>query len=145
MKKFLLVALMSLVCNVIFCQTPVLKFTYDAAGNRISRDVIYLKTNEEINDTSAIIQPFTELLDEMNISIFPNPTKGELEIQIKNLVNGESKICEIYLYGMNGQMLLRDQVVNNRKKLDLSAFQSGMYLLRIEIDKHSREWKIIKE
>lgn len=71
------------------------------------------------------------------IDIFPNPTSGEVQI---NVELRETKDVQISLWDYSGkqlQVLTRTQVQNEYLKYDLQRFPSGLYILYFQIgEKH---------
>ena len=62
---------------------PAYVYTYDASGNRTSREyqTVYLRPGNTDTDTVAHKTSVSEHI----ISIFPNPTQGFLKVTITNL------------------------------------------------------------
>ncbi|MBI9036379.1 MAG: hypothetical protein JEZ03_18105, partial [Bacteroidales bacterium] len=76
-------------------------YTYDANGNRISREVIAIGVDKDSGpkdiydeQTKALAvgfiekQVFEETIVETDITIYPNPTKGQMVVRVKNLPEG---------------------------------------------------------
>jgi len=79
-----------------------------------------------------------EVINKKNnvISIYPNPTKGE--INIKN----DKKIKMSNVFDLTGRSVLKSE----SEKIDISSFSKGTYLLQIEFtDGTSSSEKVIKE
>jgi hypothetical protein len=116
------------------------RYNYDAAGNRIARSTIIL-TN--LKSSVAEITP-TVLEDNIiEAKIYPNPTKGQLTIEIphaNNIQNGS-----IIIYNLKGQMIMRKPIDSHRENIDISAKANGMYIMQINMDGKISSWKIIKE
>lgn len=137
---FLLVYILS--CKILFAQSKVC-YTYDKAGNRTNR-TICLKSKEATSDSVSIAKiPITENMGEMVITLYPNPTKGQLKIQITN------KTCEtegvLELYDLSGRLVKVQKTVGESTMLDISRYPLGIYLMRIRICDKVSEWRIIKE
>ncbi|NUQ24311.1 MAG: T9SS type A sorting domain-containing protein [Saprospiraceae bacterium] len=66
-----------------------------------------------------------------DFALFPNPTTGELNVDLSNY---DSRAVRIELYSLQGQMLYFNEIpeVQNAERLDLSAYQSGMYLVKVK-------------
>ena len=123
-------------------------FEYDAAGNRISRRTITLRSAavKEIPDEKEIEeapQVFTDVLAQSTIYIYPNPTKGLLKVEITG--NSENKPVSLQVYDMNGRILLQESNIVSSLTIDLSNKPAGIYILRLTADNEKNEWKIIKE
>ena len=117
--------------------------TYDKAGNRTNR-TICLKSKEATSDSVSIAKiPITENMGEMVITLYPNPTKGQLKIQITN------KTCEtegvLELYDLSGRLVIVQKTVGESTMLDISRYPLGIYLMRIRACDKVSEWRIIKE
>lgn len=59
-----------------------------------------------------------------DVSVYPNPAKDE--VRISNIEHGN-----IYLYNINGQLVMERQNVKGSCKLDISKFENGTYILKI--------------
>lgn len=60
-----------------------------------------------------------------NISIYPNPTQGQLQL------SGIEEPTRISLYTTDGKLVI-ETTVNNSQTLDLSKYQAGLYMLRLQ-------------
>ena len=79
-----------------------------------------------------------------NINIYPNPTSGIVNINfiLRNKVNSVLKIFDSS--GRKMKEIIFDQK-NVNEKVDLSKFNSGIYILEIEIDSTTIIRKIQKK
>lgn len=159
MKKLIL----SIICLItvlgLFGQTvDYVEFTYDDAGNRTERHVIYLRSQEDskaqeiansaegaviTHQTGNVDVIYKELLGEQEISIFPNPTKGEITVEITNLQQTGSTKLEVF--SLAGEGVLSENMLQNKTVVDLSKLPPGTYVLKILLDSKLSTWKIIKE
>ena len=71
----LIISILFLLPLIVSSQT-IVNYTYDAAGNRIKREIVLSRTMENTE------KPLTETLSRKSISIYPNPTAGLLKISI---------------------------------------------------------------
>ncbi|WP_372776638.1 T9SS type A sorting domain-containing protein [Mangrovibacterium sp.] len=128
-----------------FSQTKVFGFGYDGSGNRIDRHLITLKSASLASalGESQEQEVFEETLDNREIKIYPNPTKGLLRVEIP--LQGNEKRVVLQVYNMQGA-LISDQVVSDEiTQVDLYNHPPGMYLLRIASGEEVSQWKIVKE
>jgi len=72
------------------------------------------------------------------IEIFPNPTKGEILIIESGLNN-----ATIEVYDPVGKLLL-SELLRTEKRINLSAFASGIYIITIKSDNEVFTEKVIK-
>lgn len=156
MKKSITVTLLMLtyliISKSISAQESSIKFDYDLNGNRITRTIKLIKSDNQTDNgnAQAIYQPgqageiekFTEQLGEHNISIFPNPTVGTIFIETQEPV----KNLKIELTDLKGNSIQNYNLTNDGKlKLDLSGNSNGIYLLKLSTDAETKVWKIIKQ
>jgi len=134
MKRITVFALTMILVLQLFSQTVShISFTYDDAGNRLTRQVIYLKTSE-VEDVAATYQTaFGQLMDSveykgtlgsLEISIFPNPTKGSLTIAMAGAQ--ETGPATLVLFSLKGEVILQ-------------------HLLQITTAAGRETWKVVKE
>jgi hypothetical protein len=153
MRKFTLFIIYMIAYASLFSQTvDYVEFDYDAAGNRTTREVIYLKSSV-VDDPQAHhetgFQPavdsveFKGKLGNREISIYPNPTKGSLTIAIA----GEEEACPatLALFSLTGEVILRHQIRQPSTTLDLSGHPPGTYLLQITTAAGRETCKVVKE
>lgn len=76
-----------------------------------------------------------------NMSLYPNPTNGEILIDIGNPIN--ETVLEIF--NTNGNKLLRQKITNNKTRIDIRNLTNGVYFVRIVTEKKVKIRKIIKE
>lgn len=76
----------------------------------------------------------------INISIYPNPTKGKLFIE--SMDNEAEFISVINIYG---QTVYQRAISRGQTEIDISDFANGFYLFKVTIGQNSYVKKIIKE
>lgn len=102
----------------------------------INNFVRYMEFNSSFN---VIIGTVSLTENEMNTEIYPNPVENQLYINTKEDIN------EIEIYNLLG-IKLYSEIINqgNEKVLDMSNFESGVYLVKIRTDKGTETLKIHK-
>jgi len=94
--------------------------------------------------TEEVIPPIVEQLGEQKIIVYPNPTRGMLQISISGGKNDES--YTITLFNNSGLLILKDKIIGNIDyPIDLSAKSNGIYILKLGTKKDKLSFKIIKE
>jgi hypothetical protein len=169
LKLIFLWLLIGLVANSQNANLPTSYFhyAYDSTGNRVRREVIVIQhsppapnihnkdslgdyvvsgnskvTKIENLDNTPGNDKHKSLIGERKITISPNPTKGDLKIEISNL-NSDSKGM-ITITDMSGKVI---SIIKNAGSLiyvDLSSAARGSYVLKIVIDGMSKEWVVMK-
>jgi hypothetical protein len=69
---------------------------------------------------------------EVDFSVFPNPTSGELNLDLTQYFGRSVRIETYSLEGKLLQFTELDEVQNTLERLDLSRFQNGMYLMKVK-------------
>ena len=139
-------------------------YGYDASGNRIKRVIVLpskspsppaetemeteAKTETETEaepKTEEQVEPkiFSEMLKDFSVRIYPNPTKGDLTVEIQSLP--DENTATLRLYSMSGNLILQRTGVRNIETLNISNQAAGIYILKITSGDSSTEWKIIKQ
>jgi len=126
-------------------------FTYDAAGNRITRTIVLRPVslqniqpmNMDEEDWWRDENPFSDVIDEFQVHIHPNPTHGRLMVEID--MEGRSiESIQLMVVAQNGVLLLRKQTTSAIIPIDLVGFPRGNYTLHITINGISQHYKIVK-
>ena len=121
-----------------------IKFSYDDAGNRIKREIVLQKSSTANPDTTASsVKPVSEMLGKMKITIYPNPTKGQLSVAITNLPAKASG--EIKIFNIAGNVIRYQKMLGPLNQIDFSIYPSGIYVLYLKVGQDESKWKIIKQ
>lgn len=84
----------------------------------------------------------TEDLPEDNITIYPNPTKNELNISLVT----SYELINIKLYTVTGVEMLNENYYNKKQiKLSLNELTSGVYFIKVFTGAEQKVFKILKE
>lgn len=137
MKKLIILPILFI---AIICQAQQIIYTYDGAGNRISRavdGVKYTMPKDEDEDETAM------KLSSDAISVYPNPTDGPLEIAISGFDKEYSG--EVKIYNISGQIVLQQKITESKTSLNLTGYAHGMYLVNITVNDTATVWKVIKK
>lgn len=120
------------------------KFSYDAAGNRIQRKIL-IGTPPDGGRRGTFTQehPAQDSIGITAVSIYPNPTASLLNITFSNA--GDAKPATIILYDNVGKAVIRKEGVTGNIALDLSAVAVGNYELLLSSGDKNTIWKIVKE
>ena len=81
-----------------------------------------------------------------HIKVFPNPSYGEFNIHFDMPLR--SKHCEIEIYDQRGLLLQKETMgrvlIDDVKKIDISNYPSGIYVLNIRLEKGNINKRLIK-
>ncbi len=117
-------------------------YSYDAAGNRISRTIILTRNMAKKQARTVKDKEYTDILSLRNITISPNPTKGMVKVAVTGLKDSDS--CTMSVYTLKGQTIKTLPVTNETTTVDLGGQPDGIYLLTITLNGEKTSWKIIK-
>nr|WP_321450319.1 T9SS type A sorting domain-containing protein [uncultured Carboxylicivirga sp.] len=119
------------------------KYTYGASGNRIKRELKKISLNS-LKSTKEEEQTIEEEWGDVTVSLFPNPTKGNLKVLIEG-GNTESEYS-YQVYNNAGTMVLNGTIdAQGEHIIPLSSFNSGLYFLILQKGEEALTYKIIKE
>jgi len=152
MKRFLLFLLFFALFmgynNLLSAQEKIIEFGYDESGNRITRQVIELKMKNSspvdttVDNSDQQGEIYTEIIDNHNVAVFPNPTKGQFKVVINDYQNDMD--ASIYLHSVGGILIFSDENARAETHIDIGKSENGAYILTVTISGKSRTWKIIK-
>jgi Secretion system C-terminal sorting domain len=142
--KLLKISIIILFVSSAWCsaQTTVY-YKYDDAGNRIERNIVPLQSARPDSSDQNEKKVFEDDLGNKKVLIYPNPTRGQLQIELIGY-DKETK-TNLFLYNLSGALLMSKSITNSSEIIDLSTYPVGMYILKIVWGDKTSEWKIIKE
>ncbi|MEQ8713714.1 MAG: MBG domain-containing protein [Cyclobacteriaceae bacterium] len=76
------------------------------------------------------------------VSLYPNPVQDILSVEVTN-----SSLNEVEVYSLNGVLMMGRPLVGNKAEIDVQAWPTGMYLIRLMGDNNETlmQRKFIKE
>ncbi len=139
---FLLSVVLSMWAGLDICAQRI-KYTYDNAGNRLTRQKeIVVQARGALSDEEEP-SVYEEELSETKVTIYPNPTRGMLKVDISGVEKFEN--ARISLYDLTGKLLQQWAGISQSNEIDLSERTSGMYIMQVAYNGKISSWKIIKE
>jgi hypothetical protein len=143
-------------------------YTYDANGNRITATVIWLTTSllksdrvddsvgvsSTINGNAAVASlppttgnattPTIDSLAGTKITVYPNPTKGQLQIKLDGFDRSINSNQSITIYDVSGIKIMEIKPVLELNTVDLLLQPMGTYIMVIQLGSQSKTYSIIK-
>lgn len=118
-------------------------YEYDNDGNRVSRFITIGNDRDErsSNDTTEVMH-YTDLIDESQINIYPNPTTNSVFVNTTN-PNDDHSITAT-LYSPSGVLLGTKSIRTTPVEFEISSMASGIYILELRSNTDTKIWKIIK-
>ncbi|NLO50647.1 MAG: T9SS type A sorting domain-containing protein, partial [Bacteroidales bacterium] len=77
------------------------------------------------------------------VTIFPNPTRGQLTIAME--ITDDDSPVKLELFSLAGESILQQTIRQPKTTVDLSGQPAGSYILSISLAGSQRSWKVIKE
>ncbi len=127
----------------LIAQSNKVSYTYDQAGNRITRTITLnsagAKQHTETTDSVVV----KDMIGERTITVYPNPTKGALNIEI---TGGDDKSrIHLMLFNADGKRLQNKTVQPGIHPIDMTAYPVAFYILKVQDGDKFTEYKIIKQ
>ncbi|MGB4415046.1 MAG: T9SS type A sorting domain-containing protein [Paludibacter sp.] len=119
-----------------------MSYIYDLTGNRTDR-VINLGQRAKQGQDNADSQTVKDVIAGHDIKIYPNPTKGQLAVEISGY--SDQSFAEAGLYDVSGKLIKSQKIGSSIVTFDLGAKPLGIYLLHIKLNNELLTYKIIKE
>jgi hypothetical protein len=86
----------------------------------------------QVNPISAGQLQEQPTLGQVEFDVFPNPTSGELNLDLTQYIGRSVRIETYSLEGKLLQFSELDEVQTTLERLDMKGFQSGMYLVKVK-------------
>lgn len=80
-----------------------------------------------IKDELIITDISNQIASNTDLILYPNPARDAFKIA--NITGGD-----VYVYNMNGQLLLEEKNVSGTTNIDVSNFMNGTYIIRVIMD-----------
>ena len=145
-NQYLLILLLVLfaMTGKLQCQS-IVSYAYDNAGNRISRKVVLLSSSPTHvkKDTISTPTPVAEQLGDRNITVYPNPTKGDLAVDITG--GNDKDEMQIVLISAQGIQLQVLKAVTGSTPVNMLHYPPGWFIFRVQAGDKMTEFKIIKQ
>lgn len=124
-------------------QAQKVAYDYDMAGNRISRKIVELNNPNYAKKHVETPAPIEDQLGERKITVYPNPTKGALAVEITGGDQKDQMILSVF--SSQGVQLQNIKATAITTAVNMSAYPSGYYILRVQAGDKMTEFKIIKQ
>ena len=101
---------------------------------------VYEREDETLESDGNVIEIYITDIQENddNVSIFPNPTNGILNIKAENIEN-------IRVFNLFGQEIMNINVDNDNCIINMSQFTKGVYMLKVETANGTAMKRIVVE
>lgn len=120
-----------------------ISYAYDLSGNRIKKEIVLINPKTKSYTEENVAQPIFENINKQKITIYPNPTKGELTLDIGDL--SDKDIYHVNITDMIGRVVVNQKISESRSHFNIQSQPQGVYLMTLIVNGEKSVWKIIKE
>jgi YD repeat-containing protein len=117
-------------------------FDYDADGNMTSRYTVTLRSSQQEETAPQTPDNTTIALDGRRITVSPNPTRGEIFVNISPLDSKEENFLQVF--DLSGRLIETRRIESERTRVEIRG-SAGVYLINIHLGAIASKWKIIKQ
>lgn len=144
MKILLTVTIMLFIVVNIDGQSNKYLFTFDNAGNRIGTSVT-LKSAQvgSLPDSTFMKEEYNATFENLALKIYPNPTKGRIDLEIKQFK--EDLGISVHILDASGNKLGAKKIVSDLTPIDLTPYAPGIFFLKLTCGENQRTLKVIKQ
>ena len=114
-------------------------YSYDAAGNRVSRGVTVSRMRKQEKKTLNLADG-NDLEGKVRLTGYSRT--GSVTVEIIGHRTGDR--CEVCLYALSGENLLQLQLSEPSVTFSLGAYPDGIYIVSVTLNGESEAWKITK-
>ena len=142
--RLFMALLLSIGAMVGVAQTRTVQFSYDNAGNRTSRAIVLpaaAQGRRAVSD-SIKMEVYTDVFAEYQLHVYPNPTHGELKIELRGLPDGET--YHLLIVSASGKVIIDRHTSDNPTVAGLTECPAGIYIMRIQYKDYKKDFKIIR-
>ena len=114
-------------------------YSYDAAGNRVSRGVTVSRMRKQEKKTLNLADGNNL---EGKVRLTGDSRTGSVTVEIIGHRTGDR--CEVSLYALSGENLLQLQPSESSVTFSLGPYPDGIYIVSVTLNGESEAWKITK-
>ncbi len=147
LHKLALICLLTFSSVVIFAQSqPSILYSYDDAGNRTGYLKIKSLGEVSLDENSFSLEDEVEEVSSMEkgISIYPNPTDGQVVVNFGSIEIDLNK-SELLLYSEDGRQIISRNIRDEISTIDIKNQSSGIYLVQVVNGDKKYSWQLIKK
>ena len=156
MKRILRISFVVIIQTIIIQNTigqsnSRITFTYDSNGNRTAFNVAMIRVDEDAirndsifdsNLSGSSVENYQDIINGINISLYPNPTCGSLMLSTNT--NENYIPIDISLLSFGGNIIDKKTLTGQNIEIDMTGCSPGVYFVVIHSQGEKHVWKIIK-
>jgi hypothetical protein len=111
--------------------------------NNAINDQQNTNVNANSNAGATGMEQYAENIGDQQIIVYPNPTKGYLQVKITPFSSSIKE--EINVYDIQGHLLIKETCTSELTLVDISKYATGSYIMKIRMGDRESEWRIVKQ
>lgn len=141
-KRFYFIVVVFLFSALPVMAQNIIYYSYDAAGNRVRREIVLNRQNSPQQPSNS---PYysDQLAEDYRIKIHPNASDGIVRVEVISMNNSYEGM--VIAYSLSGTKVQECKVVNGNAYINLGDSPKGTYILHVDINGKTTDWKIIKK
>jgi hypothetical protein len=131
--------------NICYVNGQAIQYDYDSNGNRTQKCIV-LNKSAHINantDNKYSTAEYKETLEEMTVKIYPNPTDGNLFVELSGIT--PDGCVDYQVISQTGNILEMKHKAGTTFNIDFDQYQKGVCFLILSIGNERSQWKIVKK
>lgn len=139
--SFLLSFLALAVAQTAIAQNQI-SFAYDAAGNRVSRQIVLPRSmpSDPLQETDE--NAFFDMLAQRTVKLV-GTASGILKIEIIGFEPADDVQAEVFT--TDGRLVVSQKISEATASIDISSRATGTYILIISVNGQQTTWKVAKQ
>lgn len=131
--------------EVVVGDPPFIEYSYDNAGNRIKRDLIYYSERKAGLKNFEVDPKILKQEQEKGIiKLYPNPAQHTINIILNKEVL-EAKNARILIFDMQGKLIRDHRPINYNTEVNIAGLPMGTYIVKLQYGARIKEWMLIKQ
>jgi hypothetical protein len=122
---------------------PILEVLENRMIENLSEEVIDHNTRDKVVKQANTELPQLNLLEEMEVNVYPNPSNGPLTITVEN-DEALQNYTNVIVFSATGQLLFNETVVDKKVQFNLTDYAPCTYLIKITNGQHTLTKRLIK-
>jgi hypothetical protein len=86
---------------------------------------------------------YVEKFAQVEMKIYPNPATEKVTFEVSGFVESHGR-ATLQLYTLSGQLLQTLPIQSGTTEISLVGLSKGTYILKVQVNEHTEDWKIIK-
>lgn len=133
---------MTLFCGSMLGSAQAVHYSYDAAGNRVRREIVINQQNAPQHNSRSTF--YTDnLADDYRVKLHTSSSSSVIRVEVVS--QGECQYGTVTVFNLSGMKVNKVNIEDGSACVDISDSPNGVYIIHIDINGKTTDWKIIKQ